>query len=120
MEIVFLPKADEDLQFWIKTGNKAILKKIAKLTEAILENNYSGIGKPEALKFNLNGKWSRRISEEHRYVYQIEDEIILNLPIIPRHELDACKVQLPYHDANQAQDKNKNPFHNSEENKDYI
>ena len=70
-----MPKADEDLQFWIKTGNKAILKKIAKLTEAILENNYSGIGKPEALKFNLNGKWSRRISEEHRYVYQIEEDI---------------------------------------------
>jgi toxin YoeB len=79
MEIVFLPKADEDLQFWIKTGNKAILKKITKLTEAILDNNYSGIGKPEALKFNLNGKWSRRISEEHRYIYQIEDEIILKV-----------------------------------------
>jgi toxin YoeB len=56
MEIVFLPKADDDLQFWIKTGNKTILKKIAKLTEAILENNYSGIGKPEPLKFNLTGK----------------------------------------------------------------
>lgn len=85
MEIVFLPKADEDFQFWIKTGNKAILKKIAKLTEAILENNYSGIGKPEALKFNLNGKWSRRISEEHRYVYQIEEDIILKVYSLKGH-----------------------------------
>jgi toxin YoeB len=76
MEIVFLPQADNDLNFWIKTGNKAILKKIAKLTEAIIENPYEGIGKPEALKYNLTGKWSRRISDEHRYVYQVEDNII--------------------------------------------
>ena len=76
MEIVFLPQADNDLNFWIKTGNKAILKKIAKLTEAIIENPYEGIGKPEALKYNLTGKWSRRINNEHRYVYQVDDNII--------------------------------------------
>ena len=76
MEVVFLPQADNDLSFWVKTGNKPILKKIAKLTEAILENLYTGIGKPEALKFNLTGKWSRRITDEHRYVYQIEDNIL--------------------------------------------
>ncbi|MCA6421562.1 MAG: Txe/YoeB family addiction module toxin [Flavobacterium sp.] len=76
MEVVFLPQADNDLSFWVKTGNKPILKKIAKLTQAILENPYTGIGKPEALKFNLAGKWSRRINEEHRYIYQIEDNIL--------------------------------------------
>ncbi|MCA6423782.1 MAG: Txe/YoeB family addiction module toxin [Flavobacterium sp.] len=76
MEVVFLPQADNDLSFWVKTGNKPILKKIAKLTQAILENPYTGIGKPEALKFNLAGKWSRRITEEHRYIYQIEDNIL--------------------------------------------
>jgi toxin YoeB len=46
MEIVILPQADNDLSFWIKTGNNPILKKITKLTEAILENPYAGIGKP--------------------------------------------------------------------------
>jgi len=76
MEVVFLPQADNDLSFWVKTGNKPILKKIAKLTQAILENPYTGIGKPEALKFNLASKWSRRITEEHRYIYQIEDNIL--------------------------------------------
>ncbi len=63
MEIIQLPKAEEDLSFWIKTGNKPILKKIASLTEAILLNNFSGIGKPEPLKYHLTGKWSRRISD---------------------------------------------------------
>ena len=46
MEIIILPKADEDLKYWIKTGNKIILKKISELTKSILENPYSGIGKP--------------------------------------------------------------------------
>ncbi|MEA5127605.1 MAG: Txe/YoeB family addiction module toxin [Proteiniphilum sp.] len=74
MEIIFLPQADDDLAYWIKTGNKAILQKIAKLTRAITEDPYKGIGKPEALKFNLAPKWSRRITKEHRYVYLIKDE----------------------------------------------
>jgi toxin YoeB len=76
MEIVYLPKASQDLSFWINSGNKAVLKKIAQLTEAILQNPYQGIGKPEALKFALTGKWSRRITEEHRYIYQIENNIL--------------------------------------------
>lgn len=76
MEVVFLPKADDDLAFWVKSGNKAILKKIAQLTEAILENPTEGIGKPEGLKHNLSGKWSRRINREHRYVYKIEGDVI--------------------------------------------
>jgi toxin YoeB len=76
MEIVYLPQADADLDFWIGTGNKGMLKKITKLTEAILENPYQGIGKPEPLKHQLAGKWSRRITGEHRYIYQIENEIL--------------------------------------------
>jgi toxin YoeB len=76
MEIVYLPKADEDLAFWLMTGNKAVLKKITKLTEAILEDPYQGIGKPEGLKHQLAGKWSRRITNEHRYIYQIEDNVL--------------------------------------------
>lgn len=77
MEIIQLPKAEEDLLFWIKTGNKSVLKKIASLTEAIIINNFSGIGKPEPLKYQLTGKWSRRISDEHRYIYEIEDNNLI-------------------------------------------
>jgi toxin YoeB len=77
MEIKFLPRADADLEFWIKTGNKTILKKIAQLTRAILENPYTGVGKPEALKYNLAPKWSRRITQEHRYVYLIENNTLI-------------------------------------------
>ncbi len=76
MEIVFLPKANEHLTFWVTTGNKVILKRIALLTEAILQDPYHGIGKPEALKYQLTGKWSRRITDEHRYIYQIENNTL--------------------------------------------
>ena len=76
MEIVYLPKADEDLEFWIKSGNKKILKRIALLTAAIEGNPEKGLGKPEPLKFNLSGKWSRRISQEHRFIYSFVDDKI--------------------------------------------
>jgi toxin YoeB len=76
MEITYLPKADQDLTFWINSGNKAILKKIAQLTEAIIRSPYQGIGKPEALKYALAGKWSRRITDEHHYIYQIESNTL--------------------------------------------
>ena len=56
MEIVFLPKAEEDMAYWIKTGDKGILKKIAQLVRAIVEDPYAGIGKPEALKYDLTPK----------------------------------------------------------------
>ncbi|WP_300979104.1 Txe/YoeB family addiction module toxin [Flavobacterium sp.] len=71
-----MPQAETDLTFWVKTGNKAILKKITQLTRAILENPYAGIGKPEALKFDLAPKWSRRITHEHRYVYLVKNDTL--------------------------------------------
>ena len=73
MDIVFLPQADEDLLFWKKSNNKTVLKKIAQLTRCIVENPFEGIGKPEALKYDLAPKWSRRITKEHRYIYLILD-----------------------------------------------
>ncbi|TZF80916.1 Txe/YoeB family addiction module toxin [Pedobacter sp. BS3] len=71
MEIIYMPQAVADLKYWRKTGNKAIQKKIAQLLEAIEENPYAGIGKPEVLKHELSGKWSRRINKEHRIVYDV-------------------------------------------------
>ncbi len=69
MQIELSTEAKAHLDFWQKTGNKAILKKIEKLTDAIIANPYTGIGKPEALKYELAPKWSRRITKEHRYIY---------------------------------------------------
>ncbi len=75
MQIVFMSKAIEDLDEWEKSGNVKILRKIVKLTVAIQKDAYEGIGKPEELKHELSGFWSRRINQEHRIVYEVlEDE----------------------------------------------
>ena len=70
MEIVLLPKADEDLQYWKNTGNTRIMKRISTLLADIQQHPFTGIGKPELLK-GENGKWSRRINDEHRLIYSI-------------------------------------------------
>lgn len=72
--VAFSEKAEKDIEFWKKSGNKIILKKISTLIKAIQEDPFTGIGKPEALKYGLSGKWSRRIDKEHRLVYEIIDE----------------------------------------------
>ena len=77
MEIVFLPDAKDDLNYWVKTGNKQIIKKITQLIESIKKTPFEGIGKPEPLKFYLINSWSRRINQEHRLVYEIQDNKIL-------------------------------------------
>jgi toxin YoeB len=79
MEVIFLPDAEDDLNFWISTSNKTILKKIAKLIDDIKTNPYSGLGKPEPLKYKLSGTWSRRIDREHRLVYEVINDKILIL-----------------------------------------
>lgn len=76
MEIKLLEQAKADLEYWKKTGNKAIMNKITALLKDIVEHPYTGIGKPEALKYELAGKWSRRINSEHRIVYSIHDNQI--------------------------------------------
>lgn len=55
MEVIFLPDAEDDLNYWISTGNKSILKKIAQLIEDIKMHPYFGIGKPEPLRYKLSG-----------------------------------------------------------------
>jgi toxin YoeB len=79
MEVIFLPDAEEDLQYWITTGNKAIIKKIAQLIVDIKNQPYSGLGKPEPLKHNLSGAWSRRITKEHRLIYELDGNFLLIL-----------------------------------------
>ncbi|MCM1030713.1 MAG: Txe/YoeB family addiction module toxin [Oscillibacter sp.] len=67
----------DDLSYWKKIGNKQILTKIECLLSDIAEHPFSGIGKPEALRFELSGYWSRRINSEHRIVYRVEDNRII-------------------------------------------
>mgnify|MGYP000226985272 FL=1 len=68
MNITFTPQAWEDYQYWQKTDK--ILKRIHLLILDIKRSPYEGIGKPKALKHNLSGYWSRRITEEHRIIYK--------------------------------------------------
>ena len=76
MEIIILPKAQEHLVFWKKIGNKIILKRIAMLTSAIIDSPFDGIGKPEPLKYQLAGKWSRRIDKGNRLVYAVANRTL--------------------------------------------
>lgn len=76
MEIELTQRALEDLQYWKKTGKAKILKRISELTASILATPFSGLGKPEPLKYQYSGKWSRRIDQEHRYIYEIRDNIL--------------------------------------------
>lgn len=69
--IVFTKQAQNDIDFHRKSGNKGILKKINTLLEELTENPFEGTGKPEALKYDLTGLWSRRINQEHRLVYEV-------------------------------------------------
>jgi len=77
MQIIYTPKAKEQLDFWVKTVNTPVLKKIVQLTRDIMEKPYEGLGKPEPLKHELAGYWSRRITKEHRYVYTIADDTLI-------------------------------------------
>lgn len=76
MEIVLLPQAQKDRDYWKKSGNKAIMERISALLKDIMEHPYTGIGKPEPLKYDLAGKWSRRINAEHRLIYSVNENII--------------------------------------------
>ena len=76
-KIVFLPKAFDELKFWAEE-DKNILVKIFGLIKDIGRSPFSGIGKPEPLKHNLKGLWSRRITKEHRLIYRVgNDEIVI-------------------------------------------
>lgn len=72
MNLLFTPQAWDDYQHWVQTDEK-ILKRINELIKDIQRSPFQGIGKPEPLKQNLSGFWSRRITEEHRIVYRKTD-----------------------------------------------
>ncbi len=78
MRIVFMDAAWEDYLYWQQT-DKNVLKKINTLIKEICRTPFEGIGKPEALRENLAGFWSRRINLEHRIVYAVEKGAIVIL-----------------------------------------
>ena len=69
----FTDEAWNDYQYWIKNDKKQ-LKRINELIKDIKRSPYEGIGKPEPLKANLKGYWSRRIDREHRIIYAVENK----------------------------------------------
>jgi toxin YoeB len=76
MRIIFSRNAWEDYTSW-QTEDKKIIEKINTLIKEIQRYPYKGIGKPEPLKFDLAGLWSRRIDLEHRLIYCIQEEDLL-------------------------------------------
>lgn len=74
-EAIFHPEFREDLPYWVKVDRKTALR-LMKLVEDIMRDPYTGIGKPEPLKYLAEGVWSRRLTREHRIVYQVREERI--------------------------------------------
>lgn len=75
MKIKVTQKFEEDYKFWLKSDPKIIIR-ILSLIESIKISPFTGIGKPEPLKYDLQKCWSRRINKEHRLIYRIIDDEI--------------------------------------------
>ena len=76
MKLIFADEAWEDYLYWQKQ-DKRMVERINKLIRETQRDPFVGVGKPEALKHALAGFWSRRITEEHRMVYRIDDDALL-------------------------------------------
>lgn len=75
MKVCFAERGWEDYLHWLKTDRK-MHGKINDLIKAIQREPYAGIGKPEPLRFGLAGYWSRRIDQEHRIVYKVDNDTL--------------------------------------------
>lgn len=76
MRITFSSHGWEDYTTWLKEDRKMLVK-INQLIKDIQRTPFNGIGKPEALKYDLAGYWSRRIDREHRLVYKVYNDIVI-------------------------------------------
>jgi toxin YoeB len=82
-------RAQQELQDFYKSGNKAVIKKIKQIFDELEEHPQTGIGKPEQLKHNLSGYWSRRINQKDRLIYRIEEAIVTVFVISASSHYDA-------------------------------
>ncbi len=80
---MFDPRFLEDLRHWVATDRRVALRAL-ELVNATLRDPFSGLGKPEPLKYLLAGAWSRRLTAEHRLVYFVRDDVV-------------CFLQVRYH-----------------------
>jgi len=71
MEVAYKKKAQDDHAYWKEKGDLKIQRRISELVNDICEHPFSGIGKPEPLKYELSGLWSRRITRGHRIIYEV-------------------------------------------------
>ncbi len=76
MEFFITNTAKKDLAEWKKSGQKIVINKINKLFNSISQTPFTGIGKPEPLKGNLTGYWSREITKKDRIIYDVENNKI--------------------------------------------
>lgn len=76
MRLEFEPQAFEALQYWAATDSR-LVRKILDLIEDTQRHPFTGLGKPEPLKHQAKGAWSRRINQEHRLVYRVEKEALV-------------------------------------------
>lgn len=73
--IEIIPEAQLDIAKHLKSGDKGSIKKIAKILEELAEHPFEGIGKPEALKYQFSGFWSREINKKDRIIYSVERKL---------------------------------------------
>jgi toxin YoeB len=76
MEIIYSDNAEKDLAYWNKHGTQSDKNKIKTLLQSMSETPFDGVGKPEALKYDLSGYWSRRIDKKHRIIYRVMSDRI--------------------------------------------
>lgn len=74
-EVVIADAFRDDLRYWAENDRKLLLR-LLDLMEAILRDPFTGIGKPEPLKYEISGAWSRRLDKKHRIVYKVHDNRI--------------------------------------------
>lgn len=75
-QVIIQPIADKHLSRHKKSGNKAVMKKIQVILQELTEHPYTGTGKPEALKHELSGYWSRRINSKDRLIYTVQESVV--------------------------------------------
>ena len=84
-ELLFMPKAWQDLGWFVQNDLKAV-KKIHTLLENCCKSPFDGLGQPEPLKANYSGYWSRRINLEHRIVYKVEETRIIVFSLLGHYQ----------------------------------
>ncbi len=84
--IEFVPKAFKEYQEWVQIDRKTALR-IGDLIRDILRSPFEGLGKPEPLRYQFKGYWSRRIDHEHRLIYSVSEKSVLIISCYSHYEI---------------------------------